>query len=185
VSDEYPSAQVLGIDLSPIQPAWVPPNVKFMVDDAESPWMTKEDFYDLVHGRHITPAIKDRTLKLANRWASKHASLFAPDTFQFTHYTRQKHFNRAQPVIIDQETVMPNKASGYLGITMDGELNWNLHIQEVKTKATKSIGALASLAVTMDLTRIWFFPGCGFSSFILLSVEWGKFTGTEMKRKRD
>jgi hypothetical protein len=156
-----------------------------MVDDAESPWMTKEDFYELVHGRHITPAIKDRTLKLANRWASKHASLFAPDTFQFTHYTRQKYFNRAQPVIIDQETVMPNKASGYLGITMDGELNWNLHIQEVKTKATKSIGALASLAVTMDLTRIWLFPGCGFSSFILLSVEWGKFTGTEMKRKRD
>lgn len=59
MGDEYPSAQVLGIDLSPIQPTWVPPNVKFMVDDAESPWMAKEDVYDLVHGRHITPAIKD------------------------------------------------------------------------------------------------------------------------------
>jgi hypothetical protein len=59
VGDEYPSAQVLGIDLSPIQPIWVPPNVKFMVDDAESSWMEKENFYDLVHGRHITPAIKD------------------------------------------------------------------------------------------------------------------------------
>jgi hypothetical protein len=35
MGDEYPSAQVLGIDLSPIQPVWVPPNVKFMVDDAE------------------------------------------------------------------------------------------------------------------------------------------------------
>jgi ribonuclease HI len=41
---------------------------------------------------------------------------------------------------------MPKKASRYLGITMDGELNWKLHIQEVKTRATKSMGALASLA---------------------------------------
>jgi len=29
---------------------------------------------------------------------------------------------------------------------MDEELKWNIHIQEIKTKATKSIGALASLA---------------------------------------
>jgi hypothetical protein len=59
VGDEYPSAQILGVDLSPIQPIWVPTNVKFMVDDVESPWLDKEDFYDLVHGRHITPAIKN------------------------------------------------------------------------------------------------------------------------------
>jgi hypothetical protein len=35
VGDQYPSASILGIDLSPIQPVWVPPNVKFMVDDFE------------------------------------------------------------------------------------------------------------------------------------------------------
>ncbi|KAH6708767.1 hypothetical protein BKA61DRAFT_645825 [Leptodontidium sp. MPI-SDFR-AT-0119] len=46
LGDEYPSAQV-------------PLNVKFLVDDAESPWIAQEDFYDLVHGRHITLAIKD------------------------------------------------------------------------------------------------------------------------------
>jgi hypothetical protein len=59
VGDEYPSAQILGIDLSPIQPVWVPPNVKFMVDDAELDWLEAENFYDFVHGRHITPAIKN------------------------------------------------------------------------------------------------------------------------------
>lgn len=59
MADEYPSAQVLGIDLIPIQSAWVPLNVKFLVDDAESSWMAKEDFYYLVHGQHITPTIKD------------------------------------------------------------------------------------------------------------------------------
>jgi len=59
VGDEYPSASILGIDLSPIQPLWVPPNVRFRVDDAESSWLDKENLYDLVHARHITSAIKD------------------------------------------------------------------------------------------------------------------------------
>lgn len=35
VEDEYPSASVLGIDVSPIQPVWAPPNVKFTVDNFE------------------------------------------------------------------------------------------------------------------------------------------------------
>lgn len=59
MGDEYPSAQILGVDLSPIQPVWVPPNVKFMVDDVESIWFEAENFYDLVHCRHTTPAFKN------------------------------------------------------------------------------------------------------------------------------
>lgn len=27
-ADEFPSAEVIGTDLSPIQPSWVPPNLK-------------------------------------------------------------------------------------------------------------------------------------------------------------
>jgi SAM-dependent methyltransferase len=34
-ADEYPDAQVVGIDLSPIQPRIVPPNIIFQVDDLE------------------------------------------------------------------------------------------------------------------------------------------------------
>ena len=37
-ADEFPSAEVLGTDLSPIQPSWVPPNLSFLVDDVESEW---------------------------------------------------------------------------------------------------------------------------------------------------
>ena len=59
VADEYPSAQVLGIDLSPIQPLWVPPNVKFMVDDAESPWLHPPDSFDFIHIRHMCSSIKN------------------------------------------------------------------------------------------------------------------------------
>lgn len=28
VGEKYPGAEILGLDLSPIQPTWVPPNVK-------------------------------------------------------------------------------------------------------------------------------------------------------------
>ncbi|CZR69809.1 related to methyltransferase [Phialocephala subalpina] len=59
VGDEYPSAEVLGIDLSPIQPVWVPPNVKFMVDDAESPWLHPADTFDFVHIRHMNSSVKN------------------------------------------------------------------------------------------------------------------------------
>lgn len=30
-ADEYPDCQVVGIDLSPVQPSWIPPNCRFEV----------------------------------------------------------------------------------------------------------------------------------------------------------
>ena len=33
MADEFPQAQVIGTDLSPIQPTIVPPNVRFYVED--------------------------------------------------------------------------------------------------------------------------------------------------------
>ncbi len=58
VADQYPSAEVIGIDLSPIQSTWVPPNVRFLVDDFEDEWMNGDDF-DLVHLRSIAPIAKN------------------------------------------------------------------------------------------------------------------------------
>jgi len=59
VADEYPDAEVIGTDVSPIQPVWVAPNVRFYVDDAEADWVHSPDSFDFIHGRHICPAIKD------------------------------------------------------------------------------------------------------------------------------
>lgn len=59
MGDKYSSANILGIDLSPIQPGWVPPNVRFMVDDAESEWLQPPNYFDYVHMRHTIMAIKD------------------------------------------------------------------------------------------------------------------------------
>ncbi|KAK4102265.1 S-adenosyl-L-methionine-dependent methyltransferase [Parathielavia hyrcaniae] len=59
MGDLFPGANILGVDLSPIQPEWVPPNVRFMVDDVESPWLHPRNYFDYVHSRHTVMAIKD------------------------------------------------------------------------------------------------------------------------------
>ncbi|KAK0707918.1 S-adenosyl-L-methionine-dependent methyltransferase [Lasiosphaeris hirsuta] len=59
MGDEFPGAGVLGIDLSPIQPIWIPPNVSFMIDDAEANWTHKPGSFDYIHIRHMTSSIKD------------------------------------------------------------------------------------------------------------------------------
>ncbi|KAI4594494.1 hypothetical protein KJ359_008283 [Pestalotiopsis sp. 9143b] len=63
--DKYPSAEVLGIDLSPIQPVWIPPNVKFIIDDCEEEWLNGDNF-DLVHMRFMSPVLKD-VLKMCSQ----------------------------------------------------------------------------------------------------------------------
>jgi ubiquinone/menaquinone biosynthesis C-methylase UbiE len=34
MGDEFPESQITGTDLSPIQPSYVPPNVRFFVEDS-------------------------------------------------------------------------------------------------------------------------------------------------------
>ncbi|KAH8681205.1 S-adenosyl-L-methionine-dependent methyltransferase [Xylariales sp. PMI_506] len=46
----HPAAQVIGTDLSPIQPSRIPTNLQFEIDDAEDPWVYRHKF-DLIHGR--------------------------------------------------------------------------------------------------------------------------------------
>lgn len=57
VADQFPSAEVLGIDFTPIQPDWVPPNLRFIVDDIEQDWLNGSN-YDLVHLRQVFPLLK-------------------------------------------------------------------------------------------------------------------------------
>ncbi|KAF6808609.1 UMTA protein [Colletotrichum musicola] len=57
-ADEFPSADVTGVDVSPIQPSWVPPNCKFQIDDVEQPWTYSYKF-DFIHLRHMEACISD------------------------------------------------------------------------------------------------------------------------------
>ncbi|KAH8690912.1 S-adenosyl-L-methionine-dependent methyltransferase [Talaromyces proteolyticus] len=58
MGDCFPSAIVIGTDLSPIQPTWIPPNVRFYIEDAEDEW-TFDGSFDLVHGRMLAGSITD------------------------------------------------------------------------------------------------------------------------------
>ncbi|KAH6666537.1 S-adenosyl-L-methionine-dependent methyltransferase, partial [Plectosphaerella plurivora] len=59
LGDQFPeAASIVGNDLSPIQPSWTPPNVKFVVDDVEQDWVDLET-YDYIHCRYMAGSIKD------------------------------------------------------------------------------------------------------------------------------
>ncbi|KAI0516895.1 S-adenosyl-L-methionine-dependent methyltransferase [Xylaria bambusicola] len=55
---QHPESDVLGTDLSPIQPEYVPPNCRFEIDDIEDDWMFSSKF-DYIHGRHMVGSISN------------------------------------------------------------------------------------------------------------------------------
>ncbi|KAF7551167.1 hypothetical protein G7Z17_g5200 [Cylindrodendrum hubeiense] len=57
--DQFPQTEVVGTDLSPIQPAWVPPNVEFVIDDCLLEWTWPADHFDFVHIRALYGSIPD------------------------------------------------------------------------------------------------------------------------------
>ncbi|WYZ46204.1 hypothetical protein EsH8_IX_000429 [Colletotrichum jinshuiense] len=58
-ADEHPQSHVVGVDLSPIQPSYVPPNAHFHIEDIEDePWSFSQRF-DFVFCRMNTAGIRD------------------------------------------------------------------------------------------------------------------------------
>ncbi|KAG6138398.1 hypothetical protein E4U35_008367 [Claviceps purpurea] len=68
VGDRYPSAKVRGIDIAPIQPKWVPPNVSFIVDDCELDWIERD--VDLAHFRFTIVILKNTSQVLGHAFES-------------------------------------------------------------------------------------------------------------------
>ncbi|KAI5461959.1 S-adenosyl-L-methionine-dependent methyltransferase [Mariannaea sp. PMI_226] len=57
--DMHPDTEVIGTDLSPIQPSWVPPNVQFQIDDFTQEWTFAEGSLDYVHMRWLIGCVTD------------------------------------------------------------------------------------------------------------------------------
>jgi hypothetical protein len=55
---EHPAAEITGIDLSPIQPSFTPPNCKFEIDDITLPWTYSRPF-DFINIRSLYGSIGD------------------------------------------------------------------------------------------------------------------------------
>ncbi|RMD41164.1 hypothetical protein DV735_g3953, partial [Chaetothyriales sp. CBS 134920] len=57
-ADAYPSASVIGTDLSPIQPTHVPPNVQFEIDDCTDEWAYPRNSFDFIHVRGLFGSLR-------------------------------------------------------------------------------------------------------------------------------
>jgi trans-aconitate methyltransferase len=57
-ADAHPEAEVIGIDLAPVQPHNVPPNLTFEIDDLEQEWTFSRKF-DYIHSQLMTGGIQD------------------------------------------------------------------------------------------------------------------------------
>ncbi|KAH8681994.1 methyltransferase domain-containing protein [Xylariales sp. PMI_506] len=55
---QYPESDVLGVDVSPIQPPFVPENCHFEVDDIEDEWVYPHKF-DYIHARHMVGSVQE------------------------------------------------------------------------------------------------------------------------------
>ncbi|KAI1190801.1 S-adenosyl-L-methionine-dependent methyltransferase [Nemania serpens] len=58
-ADIYPEAEVIGTDISPSQPEWVPPNLKFEIEDCTQPWTYQPNSFDFIHLRYLYGSISD------------------------------------------------------------------------------------------------------------------------------
>ncbi|KAI1436394.1 S-adenosyl-L-methionine-dependent methyltransferase [Xylaria sp. CBS 124048] len=58
-ADAHPNATVIGTDISPSQPEWVPPNLKFEIEDCTQPWTYPPNIFDFVHLRYLFGSISD------------------------------------------------------------------------------------------------------------------------------
>lgn len=58
-ADEHPETEVIGVDISPIQPEFVPPNCRFELDDVTAAWTFPENYFDMIHVRCMFGSVAD------------------------------------------------------------------------------------------------------------------------------
>ncbi|OTA98100.1 hypothetical protein M426DRAFT_326256 [Hypoxylon sp. CI-4A] len=169
-ADQFPGTDVIGVDISPQQPHWIPPNLRFEVDDVTQPWTYEPSSFDYIHMRWLVGAIPDWTslyrevytaLKPGGYFESKEASssiqsddgTVAPgsalDQWGKVFYAAGKKFGRTFAVI---EENIQRKAMEEVGFEI---------IQEVDYKAPfgrwpvdendKVVGQYNKLAIEQDV----------------------------------
>ena len=147
VGDMYPAANILGVDLSPIQPPWVPPNVSFMVDDVESPWPHPPNSFDYVHARHMAPAFKDWKNVLSESYEYDTQSQFSTSSLTIAH----RHLRPGGWIEFQEMECYPHSSDTsmtdayavkqYLGAVEQGMARLGVELNSCRTVADKLRGA--------------------------------------------
>lgn len=58
-ADQFPSTEIIATDLSPIQPDFAPPNLRFEIDDCCSEWVYPKNHFDFIHIRQLYASVAD------------------------------------------------------------------------------------------------------------------------------
>ncbi|TGZ76668.1 S-adenosyl-L-methionine-dependent methyltransferase [Ascodesmis nigricans] len=65
----YPDAEIIGVDIAPIQPLWTVNNVSFQLHDViEKAWAWPEGYFDYIHSRTLGTAVTDWNEYLERMW---------------------------------------------------------------------------------------------------------------------
>ncbi|KAK0751952.1 S-adenosyl-L-methionine-dependent methyltransferase [Schizothecium vesticola] len=177
-ADQYPSAAVIGTDLSPIQPNWVPPNVSFQIDDCTRSWTFPENTFDFIHIRWLFGSIVDwdelfreayRALKPGG-WIESHeaSTQFRSDDGTMHEQSAMAKFGaffadggkklgRSMTILEDGVQRAGIEAAGFV----------NVHEQDYKSPlgawpadpAMREMGMYQQLATTKDLTGTLLYMG--------------------------
>ncbi|EFY84812.1 UMTA methyltransferase family protein [Metarhizium acridum CQMa 102] len=135
VAEKFPSARVIGTDLSPIQPQWAPPNTEFRVedlDDEHRPWSSIYTGADAIHTRALLPTLRNPKLVLRRAfenlkpggWVECHeivSSVFSEDGA----------VNRGHPL---------HKMYDLINGSFSEVYGWNLHIAAQIPDVLREIG---------------------------------------------
>ena len=80
-------------------------------------------------------------------WASKYASVFAPAKYERIHFINKPgdHDTSAE-LVLRTNIVSPSRTCRVLGVILDSQLDFEVHIQHIEVKVTISLGGLAAIA---------------------------------------
>ncbi|KAI0188172.1 S-adenosyl-L-methionine-dependent methyltransferase [Xylaria flabelliformis] len=169
-ADQYPHAEVVGVDISPSQPQWIPPNLKFEIDDITQPWTYAPNSFDYIHMRWLIGAIPNwytvfreifQTLKPGGIFESKESSAIiqsddgtvpygsAMDQWGRVFAEAGRKFGRTFQPVEDNIQVKAMEAAGFVDIKV---YNMKTTLGPWAADAKhKEIGQYARLALEQDI----------------------------------
>ena len=84
-----------------------------------------------------------KDIDLLGSWARKWGMRFQPVKCNMMQLTNKLQINKIEAAYILEETVLENVDSiKYLGVTITNDLKWNTHINNICTKANRTLGFL-------------------------------------------
>jgi trans-aconitate methyltransferase len=70
VANAFPTTRVTRLDISPIQPTFIPPACSFEIDDVTMPWTYGSEQFDLIYVREMLGSIPDWDVFFRHCWTS-------------------------------------------------------------------------------------------------------------------